>query len=154
MAMKILCLAFANGAPIQPHYTCAGRNLSPELEWSGLPINTQSLTLILEDPDAPGGTFYHWVLYALTPSIGKLPGAQPKTGSIDGYGKQGINSFGRIGYDGPCPPPGKAHRYFLYLYALDSMPSLIAGVKVLEIKTVMRGHVLDQAETFGIFKLS
>ncbi|MGB8253441.1 MAG: YbhB/YbcL family Raf kinase inhibitor-like protein [Anaerolineaceae bacterium] len=152
--MKITCPAFANGASIQPLYTCTGKNLSPALEWSGLPLNTQSLALILEDPDAPGGTFYHWLLYELPPSIGKLPGAQPKTGSLDDYGKQGINSFGRIGYDGPCPPPGKAHRYFLYLYALDSMPSLMTGLKVADIKTAMHGHILDQAETFGIFKKS
>jgi Raf kinase inhibitor-like YbhB/YbcL family protein len=154
MGMTLTCPAFANGEPIQSQFTCSGKNCSPELEWSSLPAGTRSLALILEDPDAPGGTFYHWVLYAIEPAIGKLPGDLPKTLVINPYGRQGTNSFGRPGYDGPCPPPGKTHRYYLFLFALDAILPLNAGLDTLEVKSAMRGHILDQAETYGIFKRS
>lgn len=150
--MKISCPAFTNGAPVHSTYTCTGKNLSPELEWSGLPEKAQSLVLILEDPDAPGGTFYHWIVYALNPLIGKLPGAQPKELILGDFGLQGINDFGRIGYDGPCPPPGKMHRYILTLFALAPVISNSSGFTGQGIKTAMLGHILDQAETFGTFE--
>ena len=152
MAFSITCPAFSNGFPIQPLYTCSGDNHSPELEWANTPEYAQSLALILEDPDAPGGVFHHWVLYDINPALGKLPKALPKTPSINGIGKQGMNSFGRIGYDGPCPPPGKEHRYYLHLFALDLVLAINTGMKAHEVENAICGHILAQADTFGVFK--
>jgi Raf kinase inhibitor-like YbhB/YbcL family protein len=152
MVMKISCPAFMNGAPVLSTYTCTGKNLSPEVEWSGLPEKARSLALILEDPDAPGGSFYHWIVCALNPLIGKIPAAQPKVLLPGVYGQQGINDFGQIGYDGPCPPPGKSHRYIITLFALSSTISNSGGFTGQGIKAAMHGHVIDQVETFGTFK--
>ena len=152
MTLTITCPAFSNGDPILPRYTCSGDNQSPELEWTDLPKNTQSLVLILEDPDAPGGTFHHWLLYDIDPALGRLPAALPKSPLISGIGRQGMNSFGRIGYDGPCPPPGRQHRYYLHLYALGHILGIKAGMNAREVENAMQGDLLAQADTFGVFK--
>ncbi len=136
----------------KPVYTCSGDNHSPELEWANLPDNTQSLHSSWKDPDAPGGVFHHWLLYDINPALGKLPSALPKTPLLSGIGKQGMNSFGRIGYDGPCPPPGREHRYYLHLFALDLVLAINTGMKAHELENAMRGHILAQANSFGVFK--
>ena len=117
--MQLTSTAFTNGAPIPARYTCEGKDLSPPLRWSGVPAGAKSLALIADDPDAPVGTWVHWVLYDLPPSLAELSEDVPKTQTIAGGARQGLNDFRRPGYGGPCPPPGKPHRYFFKLYALD-----------------------------------
>jgi len=116
--------AFGYGEPIPPRYTCAGENLSPPLVWGGVPRGAAALVLAVLDPDAPGGTFVHWVAYDLPPDLeGLEEGASRKLPY-----KQAVNDFGRVGYGGPCPPPGAPHRYFFRLYALPRALGLPGGV--------------------------
>jgi Raf kinase inhibitor-like YbhB/YbcL family protein len=127
MKISLTSTAFAEGQPIPQKYTCQGSDISPPLAWTSAPANTKSFALIADDPDAPMGTWVHWVLYDLTPNTVALGEAIPKTQYIPGNAKQGINDFHRLGYGGPCPPPGKPHRYFFKLYALDIMLDLKPG---------------------------
>jgi len=151
MTMILSSSAFNNGADIPPLYTCSGDNSSPDLAWSGLPGGTQSLALIVEDPDAPPGTFIHWVAYNLPPALAGLAAGQPKTASLS-EGNQGINSFSKIGYDGPCPPPGTPpHRYYFRFFALDASPDLPSGLNAAGLRKTMQGHILGQAEWMGKF---
>ena len=144
--------AFSPGAAIDAKYTCSGANISPALSWSGVPEGTQSLALIVEDPDAPGGTFTHWVLYNLGPTETQLGESMPKTDRLPNGAQQGRNNFGRVGYGGPCPPPGKPHRYFFKLYALDRKLELKPGASKKEVEQTMQGHILGQAELMGKFQ--
>ncbi len=148
--MELESDAFSPGGPISRHYTCDGDNISPSLRWHGLPKHTHSLVLIVDDPDAPGKTFVHWVLYDLPPDTHKLPervATQPKlyNGAI-----QGTNDFGRLGYRGPCPPSG-THRYFFKLYALGQTLGLAPGATKAQVIQAMEGHVLDSAELVGLY---
>jgi hypothetical protein len=152
MAMVLETRAFPSGGEIPAQYTCSGADSSPELSWKNVPANTQTLILIVDDPDAPGGTFTHWILYGLGPQENRLPENLPKTGQVPDGALQGRNDFGRIGYGGPCPPPGKPHRYFFKLYALDTKLNLKAGAARNEVESAMRGHILGQAELMGTFK--
>jgi Raf kinase inhibitor-like YbhB/YbcL family protein len=138
--------AFSNGERIPRRYTCQGEDRSPALQWSGSPAETRSLALILEDPDAPGGTFIHWVLYNLPPALDHLDegtGASPTTG---------INSARRSGYMGPCPPPGRPHRYYWRLFALDLPADLEPGLSAAELRRRMQGHVLAEAQWMGTYQ--
>ncbi len=142
--------AFVQGADIPKRYTCDGEDISPALRWRNIPSGTQSLALIMDDPDAPGGTFTHWVLFNLPAAPTELAEAQ-KPGAL---GISGTNDFGRRGYGGPCPPPGLgAHRYFFTLYALD-VPSLglSEGAKWADVEKAMRGHVLGQGQWMGRYQ--
>src|ERR1700720_1149808 len=121
--MQLTSTAFGEGAPITAKYTCVGENISPPLKWSGTPAGARSLALIVDDPDAPAGTWVHWVLYDLLAHTSELPEGASPGHPIPGA-REGMNDFGRAGYGGPCPPPGKAHRYFFKLYALDTTLSL------------------------------
>ncbi len=141
--------AFAPGGDIPRQYTCDGDDLSPPLEWAAPPQGTQSLVLIADDPDAPGKTWVHWVLYDLTPELQALPQALPPQETLPEIGTQGHNSFGKIGYGGPCPPKGKPHRYFFQLYALDIKLNLAPGASKSQVLQAMAGHVLAQAELMG-----
>ena len=144
--------AFNPGADIPRKFSCQGSDTSPALVWTGVPAATQSLVLIVDDPDAPGVTWVHWVLYDLPPSTRRLSEALPPTAEVAGGGRQGSNDFGKTGYGGPCPPPGKPHRYFFKLYALDSKLNLKAGVIKPEVERAMKGHVLAEAEVIGRYR--
>ena len=111
MALQLASQAFHDGQPIPKKYTCAGQDVSPELFWSGAPPETKALALIVDDPDAPGGVWVHWVLYDLPTGTGELPEGMPKDRELRNGARQGKNDFGKIGYGGPCPPSGPAHRY-------------------------------------------
>jgi Raf kinase inhibitor-like YbhB/YbcL family protein len=149
--LNIASPAIADGARIPSHYTCTGADQSPALGWSGAPAATRSFALIVEDPDAPGGTFIHWVAYNLPASATGLPEGTPRVPALDGGGRQGINGFGRIGYNGPCPPPGRPHHYHFRIFALDSMLKIGARANATALKDAMGEHVIATAEFVGIF---
>ncbi|MBD3315401.1 MAG: YbhB/YbcL family Raf kinase inhibitor-like protein [Chitinivibrionales bacterium] len=138
--MKLSSPAFENADLIPKKYTCNGDNVSPPLSIENIPQNTGSLTLIVDDPDAPGGTFVHWVLYNIPPASSIAEGSVP--------GSQGINSFKKTGYGGPCPPSG-THRYFFKLYALDDELGLDQGCTKQEVIQAMDGHIIGSAELVG-----
>ena len=151
MSFRLESSAFKEGAVIPVRHTCDGDDLSPPLAWSGAPATTRSFALICDDPDAPRGTWVHWVLYDLPPDATDLPGGvatDPELKEPKGA-CQGKSHFGRHGYGGPCPPPGTAHRYFFKLYALDRAFNLPAGKKQAEIEAAMEGHVLGEASLMG-----
>lgn len=135
--LRITTPAFNDGNPIPRQYTCDGENAPPPLNLSGSPASARSLALILDDPDAPGGTFTHWLVW-------NLP-AQ----SHGVVGTEGTNGFGKRGYGGPCPPPGPAHRYVFHLYALDASLSLAPSATRAELDAAMHGHVLAEARFTG-----
>jgi Raf kinase inhibitor-like YbhB/YbcL family protein len=143
--------AFRNGEMIPAEYTCSGKGLSPPLSWKGTPPGTKSLVLVCEDPDAPAGLFTHWIVYNLpAATIGLPPGIPKKPVLIDGS-RHGMNGFGRMEYGGPCPPPGRPHRYIFRLYALDAVLALNAPVTRDVLNKSMTGHILAQAELVGMF---
>ena len=149
MSFPVFSSAFEEGARIPTRYTCDGQNHSPALSWRDLPSGTRSLALIAEDPDAPGGTFTHWVLYNLPPTLSALPEGLAKTVSLPGIGTQGENSFHKTGYDGPCPPAGPAHRYYFWVFALDTDPTLPAGLSSDDLRKALQGHILGEAQWVG-----
>ncbi len=151
-AMYISSPAFENGQPIPKKFSCLGDNFSPILTWSGIPSRARSLALITEDPDAPSGTFYHWVLYNMSPALTGLPEKVASSAEVAGIGTQGTSSFGRTGYSGPCPPAGKAHRYYFTLYAIDLDPRLPPGLNAAALQKQIRGHILAQAQWMGTFQ--
>lgn len=151
-AFAVSSAAFANGAEIPRRHSCDGADVSPALTWQGAPAGTQSLALIADDPDAPVGTWTHWLLWNIPPKATLLPEDQPKTDSLDNGARQGLNDFGRIGYGGPCPPPGKPHRYFFRLYALDARLDLKAGSPRAGLEAALKPHILAEAEWMGTYK--
>ncbi len=152
MAFILTSAAFKDGAPIPAKYTCDGVDVSPPLAWSGAPAGTRSVALIADDPDAPGGTWVHWVLYNLPAEVSDLPENIAKVESLDlGGARQGRNDFRRPGYGGPCPPPGPAHRYFFKLYALDTRLELKAGAQKKDVEAALEGHALGSAQIMGTY---
>jgi Raf kinase inhibitor-like YbhB/YbcL family protein len=149
MAVQISSPAFSAGESIPKKFTCDGPDVSPQLKWNDPPAKTQSFALIMDDPDAPVGTWVHWVLYDLPANTRELPEGVAKQEELSGGTRQGRNDFGRIGYGGPCPPPGKPHRYFFKLYALDTKLNLKAGASKADVERAMKGHILAQAELIG-----
>lgn len=144
--------AFAVGATIPAKYTGDGADVSPPLTWTKPPTGTQVLALILDDPDAPSGQFTHWLVYDLPPTATSLPeGVEPNAQLPDEGGKQGTNDFGKVGYGGPAPPPGKAHQYRFTLYALDAASNLTGGAHRSELEQAMKGHVLAQTTLRGSY---
>lgn len=143
---------FGSGEAIPRKYTCDGENHSPPLRWSGAPAGAAGFALVAEDPDAPGGTFVHWLIYDLPAHARELPESVPQTRELPNGARQGQNSFGNIGYGGPCPPPGPAHRYFFRLFALDAKTKLPAGAARAELDRAMKGHLLAQVEWMGKYK--
>lgn len=141
--MKLMSPAFKHNASIPKKFTCQGNDVSPALIIEGIPEGAKSLALIMDDPDAPVGTWIHWVVFNIpvVPCIDE--GSAP--------GKQGVNSWGRKDYGGPCPPFG-THRYFFKLYALDTELSLKEGVSKAQLEKAMQGHIVDQAELIGLYK--
>jgi Raf kinase inhibitor-like YbhB/YbcL family protein len=152
MALTLSSSAFKPGGEIPRQYTCEGADQSPALTWSGAPAGTKSFALIADDPDAPVGTWVHWVVYDLPGDATELPQGVPATDTLAGDGKQGVNDFRKVGYGGPCPPPGKPHRYFFKLYALDAPTKLKARATKAEVLRAVEGHVLAQAEVMGTYK--
>ncbi|HXL52771.1 MAG TPA: YbhB/YbcL family Raf kinase inhibitor-like protein [Gemmatimonadales bacterium] len=152
MAFILTSSAFKDGATIPGKHTCDGVDVSPPLAWSGTPAGTRSVALIADDPDAPGGTWVHWVLYNLPAEVSELPENIAKVESLDlGGARQGRTDFRRPGYGGPCPPPGPAHRYFFKLYALDTRLELKAGAQKKDVEAAMEGHVLGSAQLMGTY---
>jgi Raf kinase inhibitor-like YbhB/YbcL family protein len=143
MSIQVTSNAFSEGSEIPRIYTCDDQNVSPPITWTGVPSDTVSLALIMDDPDAPMGTWVHWVLYNLSPELAALE--QGKKGD----GTEGKNDFSRLGYGGPCPPKGSNHRYFIKLYALDSMLDLKEGATKAQVESAMRGHILAQGQLMG-----
>lgn len=145
--------AFADGAPIPGPHTCDGPDRSPPLAWSGAPPATKSFALICDDPDAPAGTWVHWVLFDLPAAVTELAEGVAKTATLKQLGGavQGNNTGQKIGYSGPCPPPGKPHRYFFTLYALDAALGLRAGATKAQVEQAMQGHVVAEARLMGTY---
>lgn len=152
MKIEITSSAFVEGKPIPAKYTCDDRDSSPPLEWKNIPPVAKSLALIADDPDAPVGTWVHWVLYDLPPTTTQLPENLDKSQYVLGGTKQGINDFRRLGYGGPCPPSGKPHRYFFKLYALDKMLNLNPGLTKKDVLKAMEGHVLAEGQLMGTYQ--
>lgn len=152
VAMELTSSAFAPGEPIPMQYTCDGEDLSPPLTWENAPAGTEGFALISDDPDAPGRTWVHWVLYAIPPSATGLEEGVPTSETLPDGAVQGTNDFNRIGYGGPCPPPGSPHRYFFKLYALDATLSLAPGATKQELLEAMEGHILAEAELMGTYQ--
>ena len=142
---------FEDGGLIPQEYTCSGENISPPLNWQAVPEGTQSLALIVDDPDAPGGEFVHWVVYDLPPDVQSLSDDMPHDKTFPIGGVQGINSTNRLGYMGPCPPSG-THRYYFTLYALDEKLNLPAGEPKDRLLEAMEGHIIGQGQIMGRFK--
>lgn len=153
MAFLLTSPAFTEAAAIPARYTCDGADVSPPLAWSGAPAGTAAFAVIADDPDAPAGTWVHWVLYDLPAGTSRLPENVPKTDTLPAFGgaRQGRNDFRRTGYGGPCPPPGPAHRYFFKLYALDAPLGLPPGARKQEVEAAMQGHVLGVAQLVGTY---
>ncbi len=149
--MKLSSSAFVEGALIPARYTCAGDDFSPPLAWSDIPAGAQSLALIADDPDAPVGTWMHWVVFNLPVTAGGLPEGIKDAKQLPGGGTQGTNSWRRIGYGGPCPPSG-THRYFFKLYALETTLSLGNTATAKDLQAAMKGHILAEAKLMGRFK--
>ena len=143
--MKIYSPAFNNNGYIPKKYTCDGIDISPPLNFSGIPNGTVSLALVMKDPDAPHGTFIHWLIWNIPPDA---------TGFLEGENipyPEGRNGFNIIGYGGPCPPKGSTHHYFFILYALDTTIDLNEGANVEELEKAMSGHIIEEAELVGLY---
>ena len=146
--MKLTTSSFHNGL-VPRDFTCDGADRSPRLHWTAPPEGTKSLALIVTDPDAPAGTWVHWVLYNLPATARELPEDLPKRAHLPDGSLQGQNDFGSIGYGGPCPPRGSTHRYVFELYALDALLSLQPGATRAQLEKAMQGHVLALGELMG-----
>lgn len=150
MPFSLTSVAFTPGSLIPARFSCAGADVSPPLAWSGAPPGAQTLTLIMDDPDAPRGTWVHWVVYDIPAAQQTLAEGVPATGQLPDGGRQGQNSWRRLGYGGPCPPSG-THRYYFRLYALDRALNLPVGATKEQVLLAMAGHVLDQCDLMGRF---
>ena len=149
MTLEIRSAGFAEGAEIPQKFTCDGTNVSPALSWGAMPAKTQSVALIVRDPDAPAGTFVHWILFNLPPGADHLSEGVPKQEALADGSRQGVNDFGDVGYGGPCPPRGSTHRYFFTLYALDTKLTLAPGAREKQVSAAMKGHVLAEGQLMG-----
>jgi len=152
VALRLTSPAFTNGASIPREHTCDGADLSPALQWEDVPAQTRSFALIVDDPDAPAGTWVHWVIFDLPATTRQLARGVPGDGQLPSGARQGRNDFKRVGYGGPCPPRGPAHHYHFRLYALDATLGLSAGASRADVDAAMRGHVLAHAELVGVYQ--
>lgn len=149
MPFTLTTTAFQPGGDIPRKYTCQGADVSPALAWTDAPAGAQSFVLIVDDPDAPVGTWVHWVAYDLPATARDLPEGVPRTPELPGGGRQGVNDFGNLGYGGPCPPAGNVHRYFFKLYALKAKLSLQTGATKKDVVQAMQGQVLGEVQLVG-----
>jgi len=151
MAFELTSSAFKSGDLIPRRYTCAGEDLSPPLHWSVPPAGTHGYVIITDDPDAPVGTWVHWVIYNLPLDLRGLTEGIPSKDRLPDGALQGLNDFKRVGYGGPCPPPGKPHRYYFTLYALDATLNLKPRATKTQVLDACKGHVLAEAQLMGQF---
>ena len=152
MKTHLTSAAFADGQPIPVKYTADALDISPPLAWSNAPAGAKSFALIADDPDAPAGTWVHWVIYDLRPAIKSLGEDQFKVAQFKDGAKQGLNDFKKTGYNGPAPPPGKAHRYYFKLYALDRVTGLAPNATKADLLKAMDGHVLGEGKLMGTYQ--
>lgn len=145
--MNLTSIAFANNTNIPSTYTCDGKNINPPLAWSGMPSNTQSLALIVDDPDAPSGDWVHWLLWNIPPTTTSIPERFSPASPI----VEGTTSFSQAAYGGPCPPSG-VHRYHFKLYALDATLTLPSTATKEELLQAMQGHILEQSDLVGLYQ--
>lgn len=150
-SMRITTLDFPMGGTIPRRFTADGADTSPALAIQGAPEGTRAFALIVDDPDAPVGLWVHWVVYDLPAGIDGLAQNQPRTAALEGGARQGKNSWGRLGWNGPDPPAGKPHRYYFRLYALDAPLGLEAGASAQRVEAAMKGKVLAKAELMGTY---
>jgi Raf kinase inhibitor-like YbhB/YbcL family protein len=151
MAITVSSTVFDDGGMIPLKYTCDGEDISPPLSFEDIPGNTGSLAIISDDPDAPMGTWVHWVVYNLPPDTRNMPENIPGEENLEGGGRHGITDFGRYGYGGPCPPSG-THRYYFKVYALDIKLDLPDMASKKDLEAAMDGHVLAEGQLMGKYK--
>jgi Raf kinase inhibitor-like YbhB/YbcL family protein len=151
MEIKVTSSAFKEGGLIPPRYTCDGVDVSPPLQWESVPEGTKSVALISDDPDAPVGTWVHWVLFDVPPETRQLAENIPADKTLPSGARQGTNDFRKIGYGGPCPPGG-THRYFFKIYALDTVIDLPPGATKQQLLKAMEGRILGQGQLMGKYK--
>jgi Raf kinase inhibitor-like YbhB/YbcL family protein len=151
MEIKLTSSAFKEGEMIPRKHTCDGQDISPPLSWTSVPAGSKGLALIFDDPDAPAGTWVHWVLYDIPASFSGLPENFPAQAEFENGARHGKNDFRRYGYGGPCPPGG-THRYFFKLYALDALLNLAPGATKAQLLEAMKGHILAQGQLMGRYR--
>lgn len=151
-ALTLSSPAFKQHTEIPARYSCDGADQSPALIWRGAPAAVKSFALIVDDPDAPVGTWVHWVVYDLPVETTGLPAGVAREDRLPNGAKQGVNDFHKVGYNGPCPPPGAPHHYFFKLYALDAPTGLRSHAAKAELLRAIDGHVLAHAELIGTYK--
>ena len=149
ITLTVVSAAFVMGATIPPKFACDG--ISPPLSWAEVPAGTQSIAVLCDDPDAPAGDWVHWVIFNLPPDT-KIDEGVPKGVKLPNGATQGINDYGENGYDGPCPPPGRPHRYFYKVYALDAKLALTPKARKADLLKAMEGHILAKGELMGKFR--
>ncbi len=146
--IEVTSPAFDDGEDIPIEYSCDGQNISPPIEWSGFPGNTESFAIIMDDPDAPGGTFIHWVIFNIPVNVTSLPEDVVTHASLENGALQGKNDARSIGYTGPCPPRA-THRYRFHVYALDARLNIRSGITAPELHAAMKGHIIGEGELSG-----
>jgi Raf kinase inhibitor-like YbhB/YbcL family protein len=151
MNLQVTSSAFRDGQAVPKQFTADGKNVSPPLQWGDPPDGTKSFALIAEDPDAPRGTWTHWVLFNLPADKRSLEEGVPAEGTLPGGARQGSNDFGKLGYGGPSPPAGKPHRYYFKLYALDAELNLPPGATKKQVLAATEGHVLAEGQLMGTY---
>ena len=149
--MKLTSAAFKEGGMIPKKYSCDDEDISPPLNWENIPSKTKELAMICDDPDAPMGTWVHWVIYKISPQVKGLTENIPTEKKLSSGMVQGMNDFGRIGYGGPCPPGG-THRYFFKIYALDAVINLEPGATKAQVLRAIQGHILEETQLIGKYK--
>jgi len=152
MSFELNSPVFASGAAIPREYTCQGSDESPELKWGQPPQGTVAFAVVMHDPDAPVGDWVHWVAWDIPSNSHGLPARVSRDGQFADGTRQGRNSSGKIGYNGPCPPPGKTHRYFFLVYAVDKKLDLPVGATRTELDSALKGHILAEAEYMGTYR--
>jgi hypothetical protein len=151
MTITIASSAFENGGMIPALYTCDDSDISPPLSWSGVPDGARSLVLLCDDPDAPSGTWVHWVLFNLHPDTKMLAPGVPADEKLENGARHGVNDFDNFGYNGPCPPSGN-HRYFFKIYALDKMLEITGPIIKSDLLSAMEGHIMTQGQLIGRYQ--
>ena len=152
MSLTISSPSFPNGGDIARQFTCDGADISPQLSWTEPPVGTKSFALLVDDPDAPVGNWNHWAMWNMPSTLRALPEGVSKTAHLPDGSVQGLNDFHKPGYNGPCPPPGKAHRYYFKVFALDTSLDLKPTAGKHQLETAMKGHILAQAEWMGRYR--
>lgn len=151
MEIKVTSSAFKEGEMIPRKFACNGEDISPPLTWTSVPEGTKSIALISDDPDAPLGTWVHWVIFNLPANVNELSEGVPTQKELNNGARQGKNDFGNIGYGGPCPPGG-VHRYYFKLYALDTILNLAPAASKAQLLNAMEGHILAQGQLMGKYR--